>query len=113
MSKTKITNEQASHGPKKQGCCGGGSTNLSRRSVLQGVTSGVVAAPIILTAPMILTMTNSALATKMSKAAAGYQNHPKGNQSCANCKFFILPSSCTLVEGPISPRGWCRLWVSK
>lgn len=24
MSKTKVTNEQASHEPKKHGCCGGG-----------------------------------------------------------------------------------------
>jgi hypothetical protein len=83
------------------------SANVSRRSVLQGITSAVVATPII------LTVADSALASKMSKAAAGYQNHPKDSQSCANCKLFIPPSSCKLVEGPISPGGWCRLWVGR
>jgi len=83
------------------------STGLSRRSVLQGVTCAVAATPII------LATTYPASAAKMSRSSAGYRNSPKGNQSCANCKLFIPPSSCKLVEGPVSARGWCRLWVSK
>ena len=82
-------------------------TNISRRSVLQGVAFAVGATPII------LATTYPASAAKMSQASAGYRNSPKGSQNCANCKLFVPPSSCTLVEGPISPRGWCRLWVSK
>ena len=82
-------------------------TNISRRSVLQGVAFAVGATPII------LATTYPASAAKMSQASAGYRNSPKGGQSCANCKLFIPPSSCTLVEGPISAHGWCRLWVSK
>jgi hypothetical protein len=27
--------------------------------------------------------------------------------------LFIPPSSCRLVEGPISAHGWCRLWVGR
>jgi len=49
----------------------------------------------------------------MSKASVGYQSHPKGSQSCANCKLFVPSSSCMVVEGAISPHGWCRLWVKK
>ena len=82
------------------------SSNISRRSVLQGVTCAVVATPIM------LATTHPALA-KMSQASAGYRNSPNGSKNCANCKVFVPPSSCTLVEGPISPRGWCKLWVSK
>ena len=82
-------------------------TNISRRSVLHGVAWAVGATPII------LATTYPASAAKMSKASAGYRNSPNGSKNCANCKVFVPPSSCTLVEGPISPRGWCRLWVSK
>jgi hypothetical protein len=53
------------------------------------------------------------LAAKMSKASVAYQNSPKGSQNCANCKLFISPASCKLVEGPISANGWCKLWVGK
>jgi len=85
------------------------STSVSRRVVLQGITSTIVATPIVLTT----TYPALVAAAQMPKASVGYQNHPKGSQSCANCKLFVPPSSPTLVEGPISSRGWCRIWVSK
>ena len=50
---------------------------------------------------------------KMSKEAAQYQNSPKGNQRCADCRFFIEGGSCRLVEGEISPDGWCTLFQPK
>ena len=83
------------------------SANISRRSVLQGVACAVGATPII------LATTYPALAAKMSQGSAGYRNSPNGSKNCANCKLFVPPSSCTLVEGPISAHGWCKLWVSK
>lgn len=51
--------------------------------------------------------------TKMSQAAAKYRNSPNGSQECSNCNFFEPPSSCKVVEGPISPQGWCMLWAKK
>jgi hypothetical protein len=81
--------------------------NVSRRVVLDGIVSAIVVTPVVLEA------THPAWAAKMSKASVGYQSHPKGSQNCANCKLFVPPSSCTLVEGPISPQGWCRFWVGK
>ena len=84
------------------------STKVSRRVALQGIASAVAATPIL------LTKTHSAVAAgKMSKAAAGYRGSPNGSQSCANCKLFIRPASCRLVEGSVSAHGWCRIWVSK
>jgi hypothetical protein len=52
-------------------------------------------------------------AAKISQAQAQYQNHPKADQKCANCGNFLPPASCKLVEGKISPDGWCVLWVKK
>ena len=47
---------------------------------------------------------------RTSQAAAGYRNSPKGRQSCANCSWYEAPSSCGVVKGPVSARGWCALW---
>jgi len=30
---------------------------------------------------------------------------------CKKCRFFRFPNSCTVVEGDISPRGWCAIWL--
>jgi hypothetical protein len=47
---------------------------------------------------------------KMSQASAQYQNSPRGGLSCIGCTFFRQPRSCQVVEGDISPQGWCRLF---
>jgi hypothetical protein len=50
---------------------------------------------------------------KMTQQASGYQASPKGDQSCATCALFTAPSSCTLIDGTISPSGWCRFYAKK
>src|SRR5665213_1501710 len=50
---------------------------------------------------------------KMPQKAAAYQGTPKGDQSCSNCSLFKAPSSCTLVDGTISPTAWCRFYSKK
>jgi len=48
---------------------------------------------------------------KMSKKQAGYVVRDKGaTQICAQCIYFISPSDCVLVQGPISPQGWCTYY---
>jgi hypothetical protein len=47
---------------------------------------------------------------KVSQLAAEYQSTPKGMFSCAVCTFFIRPRSCKVVNGDISPAGWCKLF---
>ncbi len=55
----------------------------------------------------------------MSKSQAGYQDVPHSGQVCAQCAYFVFkpasgtgPSSrCRLIAGPISPAGWCEVWV--
>lgn len=58
--------------------------------------------------------TPPAAAAKVAQAAVKYQTEAKGDQKCALCLHFIAESStCKLVEGQISPDGWCTLWVKK
>jgi hypothetical protein len=49
---------------------------------------------------------------KKPKMQVAYQNRPKGINSCATCSFFQAPKSCTLVEGEVSPNGWCKLYAA-
>jgi hypothetical protein len=50
---------------------------------------------------------------KMKQSAAEYQDTPKGDQQCSNCSLFQEPDACTIVDGSISPAGWCKFWVKK
>ena len=50
---------------------------------------------------------------KMSQPSVAYQDSPKGDQKCSNCSLFQEPNACTLVDGNISPEGWCKFWVKK
>jgi hypothetical protein len=55
----------------------------------------------------------NAHAQKASKEALKYQDKPNGDQKCSNCMQFEPPGSCKLVEGAISPNGYCIAWVKK
>ncbi|MBT9612880.1 MAG: hypothetical protein IV108_06395 [Burkholderiales bacterium] len=51
---------------------------------------------------------------KMPQTEVQYQTQPKGDQRCGGCLHFIAESNtCMLVDGPISPEGWCSLWTKK
>ncbi len=50
---------------------------------------------------------------KSSKATARYQDSPKGAKCCRDCAMFKAPSSCTSVEGPVKPTGWCSYFEAK
>lgn len=62
---------------------------------------------------LALVSLGSAAIAKMAQKAAGYQEKAKDNQQCSNCALFKLPDSCTLVDGTISPDGWCRFYSKK
>ncbi len=50
-------------------------------------------------------------AEKMSKEAAQYQDTPQGIAMCATCSLFVEPRSCKVVEGDVSPSGWCKAYA--
>jgi hypothetical protein len=48
---------------------------------------------------------------KLAKEAAQYQEEPKDGERCSGCVFFIPEdNTCKLVQGSISPEGWCSLY---
>jgi High potential iron-sulfur protein len=55
---------------------------------------------------------------KAAKPAMQYQEQPKNGQKCSECLQFIpgqqgANGTCKVVEGPISPNGWCAAFVKK
>ncbi|MFN2309010.1 MAG: high-potential iron-sulfur protein [Gammaproteobacteria bacterium] len=51
-------------------------------------------------------------AGKMSQVQSRYQDYPQGNQQCGNCSNFIdKDNTCKVVQGQVSPQGWCTLWI--
>jgi hypothetical protein len=58
-------------------------------------------------------MPSPALAAKMSPKAMSYRPSPNGNQRCDNCANFQPPNGCKVVDGTISPSGWCIVYRAK
>jgi hypothetical protein len=56
---------------------------------------------------------------KGSQAQFKYQKTPNNGHKCSQCTFFIPGSSptangtCKIVDGAISPNGWCTAWAKK
>ena len=69
-------------------------------------------------AACIATATTIAQA-KGTKSQFKYQDTPNGNQKCADCSLFIPGKSatadgaCKVVDGSISPSGWCTAFSPK
>jgi hypothetical protein len=80
---------------------------LSRRTVVIRSLTACAAGAAALLAPI------REAAAKMAQKIAEYQDTPKGDQQCSNCNLFQEPNACTLVDGEISPKGWCKFWVKK
>jgi hypothetical protein len=47
----------------------------------------------------------------MSKQDAEYQDTPRDIRMCATCTLFEVRRSCKVVEGDISPKGWCKVFA--
>jgi hypothetical protein len=45
---------------------------------------------------------------KMTQVQALYQDRPKDGQFCNICTLFQAPNACKIVQGEISPKGWCK-----
>src|SRR5262245_54820724 len=101
---------------------------MSRRTWLRGMALFAAAAG----TSVILASTDAN--AKASKAAVHYRDYPKGMQMCHICKFYIAgggrrggmggmcmgggsmmgmmgAGACQVVEGRISPMGWCDLYA--
>ncbi|HEY2476004.1 MAG TPA: hypothetical protein VGI19_14535 [Candidatus Cybelea sp.] len=84
----------------------------ARRAFLEGL--------IILPAlAVLLPATAAADSSKASKSAMHYQSSPNGTMQCSGCKFFIpgadakSDGTCQVVDGSISPSGYCQAFSAK
>ncbi len=50
---------------------------------------------------------------KVPQKTVSYQATPKGTQRCDGCSNFLPPNACKMVDGEISPQGWCSLFTKK
>ena len=81
-------------------------SSVSRRDFLHVASIGCIA----------VGLANSATAEpkkKFSQQQAHYQPVPKSGQRCQNCALWQSPTSCQVVEGQVSPAGWCILYQAK
>lgn len=70
--------------------------------------------------PFAAALTGRARAqSKASKASMQYQDSPKNGMHCAGCKFFIpagnanAAGGCQIVDGAVSPNGYCIAYNAK
>ncbi len=100
---------------------------ISRRTLLKGV------ALFSASAGMSLMLTSAPAEAKASKSAVHYQDFPSAMRMCRMCKFFISAGggrsgmmgcpmmgrgmmgagACEIVEGRISPMGYCDLYAPR
>lgn len=90
---------------KEEGAAG--PRQVSRRALLRNaaLTVGGIS--------VLGTSSHRAEAAQVSQKLVAYQSTPHGAQECDNCAQFQPPSSCKVVEGTISPTGWCKVYVKK
>jgi hypothetical protein len=81
---------------------------LSRRSIMKG--AALLAGGALIAGVMA---SEEALAQKAAKGSMQYQDKPNGDKQCSNCAQFIPNNSCQIVEGTISPQGYCIAWQKK
>lgn len=51
--------------------------------------------------------------SKIAQKTAGYQDKPSDQNRCGTCAHFAPPNACKIVDGQVSPSGWCKLFVAK
>ena len=80
---------------------------LSRRMLVRTVGRTLAAAA------MARFVSGARAQQKIAKADAKYQDQPNGIQRCEICLQFRPPDRCQLVDGDISPHGWCQFFAAR
>jgi hypothetical protein len=95
---------------------------MMKHSPPKGLTRGefVRQAVVLPALAGLLYATESApAAAKGSQAQYKYQTKPNGSKKCSNCTFYIAGKtptangSCKIVDGTISPNGYCIAYSPK
>jgi hypothetical protein len=83
---------------------------FSRRKIIKFMALGA-------TIPFMNAFISQAQAAKTSKEVVQYRDKPNGKQKCSNCIQFIpgktseANGECKVIEGNISPQGWCTAYA--
>lgn len=91
-------------------------TESSNRITRQTFLGSVVVLPAFAAVSTLPTRADSA---KSSKDAMHYQTSPNGDKQCSGCKFFMpgqdagAEGTCQIVDGSISPHGYCTAFSAK
>ena len=75
-----------------------------RRNLIRAVVKGMPAA-------LLLRFSQAQASDKMTRQQAQYQDSPKDIMMCATCTHYEPPKSCKVVEGDVSPSGWCKAFA--
>jgi hypothetical protein len=84
--------------------------DFSRRGLLRGATFLAAGGALLGTS---ITAGSAAAANKLAQKTVNYQDKPKGRAQCDNCAQWQKPANCKLVDGSISPTGWCSIYAPK
>ena len=77
-----------------------------RRRMLKGVLAAAVAA---MTAQPGGAAESKA--KKYTKERVGYRDEPYLGRTCSKCMLYAGEGECAIVEGLVSPNGWCLQWT--
>ena len=87
---------------------------FSRRQIIKFMALGATV-PIVNVSSLI----GQAQAAKAAKEVTEYRDEPNGEEQCSKCMQFIpgktpeANGECRVVEGSISPHGWCSAYTGK
>lgn len=48
---------------------------------------------------------------KRTREEVRYQNEPYLGRTCAKCVLYQGDGVCVILDGAVSPNGWCTQWV--
>jgi hypothetical protein len=82
----------------------------SRRSMLAAATCIGGTALLVKALDGVAQQKKGAL-QKRPKEKVGYRDEPYEGRSCAKCVLYVGHNECVIVEGEVSPNGWCMQWT--
>jgi hypothetical protein len=82
-----------------------------RHFLKQGLLGPLAAGAALAAGPALAVGQVRAEWRKMTRKEAGYVEKKKSAaQTCAQCFYYIDPNDCVIVQGPVSPNGWCTYY---
>jgi hypothetical protein len=86
---------------------------LSRRRLLRVTVRAIGTAAAIRLVPHAAAEEELNEENKIKRTEAEYRPQRKGQQRCEICLQFESPDKCKIVQGPISPTGWCQYFAAR